>query len=630
MRVVSSTGLPVLGFDWTWGPRRERCYTIVAKLTYALAAGRSELATRHEPIATRPVLDAKGVALLRPCDVVPFKQRADVLLTGLAFPPGPGPFAAKLVVGSLRRRVELPASNAPVTLAETGFSNLAFSPGDCLASETSPASYQVFGADRQATISPAQCDVTMENLHATSPVLRTSILGHALVARPERRPDASFRLLPDTLVFDTEAATCTVTFRASRTAEGALENEVIVVELAAATQSAAESSPGDTGVVFGAPRDRTLPFKKQAPEARSHPPSFAPPPPPVPPSPSSVVPPAALPSVQPPPPSLSRPESVQRPAYEVASPRVDPRPPSVATSSAPSDARAASDLAAAADKADAARAKPRQDRSVPRSLDGAPSEATRLEILWLDKTKHDAVRAAPALASLFGPGERRVLPSGRAPHLAVDAAERDLTIAILQGQPATATSFASLREEAVEESGRYRAPVVVVAGDLTMLFDERLRLEGAIANAQGTFSGSKPVRDIVATAQSVLDNAWSPAPALDHALEQIRDAVGRVTSASLSLFDAQLERGLLERRAYRKRTAVGAERLRFDMVLAGGATVPAYLPATLADHLPLCRSFPARALAEVHFAIDAFDAPAECLLVCALGRRLDRAGKNRG
>jgi hypothetical protein len=128
------------------------------------------------------------------------------------------------------------------------------------------------------------------------------------------------------------------------------------------------------------------------------------------------------------------------------------------------------------------------------------------------------------------------------------------------------------------------------------------------------------VREALPPAQAVLDCGWSLGPALDHAADQLCEAIARISLQSSTLLETQLQRALLERRAFRRRVVLGEERLRFDLAMDTGTAVPTYLPAALEKTLPLYPSLPARLLAEIHHGLDAFDAPAESLVACAVAR----------
>jgi hypothetical protein len=82
-------------------------------------------------------------------------------------------------------------------------------------------------------------------------------------------------------------------------------------------------------------------------------------------------------------------------------------------------------------------------------------------------------------------------------------------------------------------------------------------------------------------------------------------------------------RAVLERRAFDKRTILGAEHLRAMLHLGGAPTgVVAYLPMALHARLPLYDRFPVRAIVEAHPPQDALESQRFALLVHAIARRI--------
>src|SRR5215470_6264878 len=90
-----------------WQPRPGAFATaFVCKATYVLAPGTSPLGPTQDDPHTRDTYwnDDEQQSLARACDLVPFKRRADVLLTGHAYAPGGRPVSsllARLVAGDV-------------------------------------------------------------------------------------------------------------------------------------------------------------------------------------------------------------------------------------------------------------------------------------------------------------------------------------------------------------------------------------------------------------------------------------------------------------------------------------------------------------------------------------------------
>jgi hypothetical protein len=100
-----------------------------------------------------------------------------------------------------------------------------------------------------------------------------------------------------------------------------------------------------------------------------------------------------------------------------------------------------------------------------------------------------------------------------------------------------------------------------------------------------------------------------------------------VGSASLSLppryVASEVERALLEGRKYKRRTLLGAARVRADLLIGRDASpFPFYVLDSVAASLPLLPSCPVTALCEVRPREDVAETASEALFAVALGRVL--------
>lgn len=108
---VFSTG-PLRASSRVWTPTPGRwALTVVCKATYRLVAGEAPLDTEQEDPNEEDNYwdDDPQRSLYSPCDLVPFKQRADVVLVGHAFAPGGQParsIRTRLVVGDVDKVIE--------------------------------------------------------------------------------------------------------------------------------------------------------------------------------------------------------------------------------------------------------------------------------------------------------------------------------------------------------------------------------------------------------------------------------------------------------------------------------------------------------------------------------------------
>ena len=203
----------------------------------------------------------------------------------------------------------------------------------------------------------------------------------------------------------------------------------------------------------------------------------------------------------------------------------------------------------------------------------APSPSREaIELIWADPT------AAPRLRAAYGD-----LFADRAPPVSSDPAEMEaerreaaVTRILASGRPFDALGLENAMAGAIDADGRLRPPIVLLAGEIRFPFDEHeaLRVREAL-----TAGGREP-------------------PGL-----------------------LEMERLLLERRAYQRRALLGGKHIRALVMLPGAdAACPVYLPDALADVVPMFPAFEARLLAEAHPAQDRAEAHPVALRALALAR----------
>jgi hypothetical protein len=104
---------PVAVASRGWQGSRERMTTLVVRVTYDLRPVRSEVSSNVEPVRTADlwVEGARGATWLRePCDVVPAKESADVVVVGRAHAPAEGAateVAVRVVVGDIDKTLRV-------------------------------------------------------------------------------------------------------------------------------------------------------------------------------------------------------------------------------------------------------------------------------------------------------------------------------------------------------------------------------------------------------------------------------------------------------------------------------------------------------------------------------------------
>ncbi len=111
MDVVSLSTLPAAAFVWQPAPDRW-AITVVCKATFTLEPGSAALAADQEPIRDKETHwdDDPKKSLFSPCDLVPFKRRADVVLVGSAYARNDVPVrsaVARIVVGDVDKSIEV-------------------------------------------------------------------------------------------------------------------------------------------------------------------------------------------------------------------------------------------------------------------------------------------------------------------------------------------------------------------------------------------------------------------------------------------------------------------------------------------------------------------------------------------
>ena len=176
-------------------------------------------------------------------------------------------------------------------------------------------------------------------------------------------------------------------------------------------------------------------------------------------------------------------------------------------------------------------------------------------------------------------------------------------------------------------------PVVVLSGELRFPFDEVEHLKAAAAAAKPLAKDDKRLSDLIDTVNELAGTPLlqgSPG-AIDSLLKDLSGAVSQSKRPlPVKFLDAHLERVLLEQRRYQKRTVFGAPMLRGLFTPAGSsAALPAYLPESVADKLPLVVQMKVRLIAEATASQDQYESHPQALRVVALGRAMAVDGWRR-
>jgi hypothetical protein len=183
--------------------------------------------------------------------------------------------------------------------------------------------------------------------------------------------------------------------------------------------------------------------------------------------------------------------------------------------------------------------------------------------------------------------------------------------------------------EAVGDRGRFTPPLVVIGGELRFPFDEIETLRTAAAAAKPLARDDKRLTELLEMLGELLETPLlqgSPG-AVDSLLRDLQGAVQQSKRAlPVKYLDAHVERVLLEQRRYQRRTVFGGPCLR-ALLTPGG--LPVYLPAMLAEKLPLVTQLKARLIAEVSPSQDQYESHPHALRVVALGRVVAIDGARR-
>jgi hypothetical protein len=152
------------------------------------------------------------------------------------------------------------------------------------------------------------------------------------------------------------------------------------------------------------------------------------------------------------------------------------------------------------------------------------------------------------------------------------------------------------------DTGFFVAPIAVTDGTIKVSYDELQLLQVALQIA-APFSilekRLKPVYDR-AQAAAAQPDVISEAGLRSVTRELFQQFHACVRSVESGYLESETERVLLDRRAYKRRSFLDAEWLRAELVMqSGSAPIPTYLPAHLAQKLPLLASFHARIIIEV-------------------------------
>ena len=207
-------------------------------------------------------------------------------------------------------------------------------------------------------------------------------------------------------------------------------------------------------------------------------------------------------------------------------------------------------------------------------------------------------------------------------------ARNDVLRVLSCGAPLAIETLAQSFDALLDEPLDLDMPLFLVEGEVTPTMDEVEALRAMVEHAKPLAGSNKRMLAALATAGEMLARPLPPAPEAALTLcSQIESASGELGLPARHLAKL-VERTLREARSYKRRTLLGAPRLRATLTV-GSTTVPIYLPNATADLLPLLPSFRMSALVETRPREDAAEASPTALVAFAVGRVLRARGVAR-
>ncbi|MFT3768633.1 MAG: DUF2169 domain-containing protein [Minicystis sp.] len=257
--------------------------------------------------------------------------------------------------------------------------------------------------------------------------------------------------------------------------------------------------------------------------------------------------------------------------------------------------------------------------------DGSSAPGAVLDLLWFDAKLPPRARKHAAWRDLLdGLEDKPHDPDIDTPGLADGEDRRAIFEILTHGAPLGPAALRAALKRAIRSDGRFVAPLVLVAGEIAFPFDELETLR-ALAAAAAPFASGDPglqgaiegAREIVKTPDLALI-----AEVVEGATARLREAYGKGKRAlPLAEIEAQADRALLKQRRYQRRDLFGGTQIRALLRLPEASdAIPTYLPAALADALPMYQRFEARIVAEGHLAADQHEAHPVALRAVAIAR----------
>jgi hypothetical protein len=623
--------------------------------------------TRNPVGMPRDARDAEGGMVL------PNLQRPGASLHNVFEPVGFGPIAPAWP----ERRDRLTGAGA-----EFSFRDLAQRP---LPEGMDLAFFNAAPRDQQLRAFAEKVRIELTNLHPEHAHLVTAVPATPprAVLEGRREGPVAVTLRADTLWIDTDRGLCTLTFRGMVPLQAADERGRIVVSWEPERPAArADELPA----VKPVPRkyDMTADIPLEARRGAGAPLPFAPAAQPAPapvPFPAAAQPAATPPAFAQPmpstvpatvarapePPSLA-PPSPSAPAspWAIGSRPLESMPAPLQVVARPAEpASSVFDVSTTAAGAAAARplVEPLPARPAPEP-DTAPAapraEAQEaLELIWFDPEGVPRIRRKAEWRPLLDALEQAPLdPDFDDPAFAKDPMviedRREVFEILAQATPMSAEGLDTALGRCLRPDGKFVPALALFAAELELPFDELSALRATLTTVSPLAGQDEALKSTLQAAKDFLATpGLMSAPAVAEGLtKRIEDAFAQGKRVvPTGYLEAQRERALLEQRQYQRRAVFGGKHLRGLLKLgasepaaakpgsttkpsagSGGVVVPAYLPESLADVLPMLPRFRARMVAEIRLAADRYESHPASLKVIALARAAPppKAGSGEG
>jgi len=276
-------------------------------------------------------------------------------------------------------------------------------------------------------------------------------------------------------------------------------------------------------------------------------------------------------------------------------------------------------------------------KATPASVEPARSDAKSVvDLLWHEERAVPRIRAwwEELVTKLdFEPADPRHDLSPADPDN--DRSRHNVFGVLTDGEATNSAGVARAVQGAVNDRGRFTAPLVLVAGELRFPFDELEALKATVVAATPMAGSDKKLKDSLDALNELVKLSYlqGTTSVTGRLLAQVKEQFAQSNrQLPADYLDTYVERSLLEQRRYQIRKVFGGEFIRGLLAPASDkeAPIPVYLPRSLDQKLPMVTSMRARIIVEAHPQQDQYEASLYALRAVALGRAIHIDGWPRG